>query len=141
MSLLLSCTAIYPSGCHTARSPLWNQPPCNAFFVASGSRKYYQTVSLNQLYAVLRAYLFQNYISSHDNLTNRLPVFWDINQLLVEILFSFFRLEYNTNGFRCEEPKPLSGEVPCPLLQRKGIPMRLRICFGKRSVTLPNVSL
>ena len=35
-SLLRSLIFTYPSGCITARSPEWNQPPANASALAAG---------------------------------------------------------------------------------------------------------
>ena len=37
-SFLRSRTSTYPSGCQTATSPEWNQPPRKAAAVAAGSR-------------------------------------------------------------------------------------------------------
>jgi hypothetical protein len=39
MSLPRPRSSMFPSGCHTARSPEWNQPPANAFPVAASSSK------------------------------------------------------------------------------------------------------
>src|SRR5689334_11554187 len=39
MSLPRSRSSMLPSGCHTARSPEWNQPPANALPVAASSLK------------------------------------------------------------------------------------------------------
>jgi len=41
ISLLLSFKEMEPSGFITAKSPVWKLPPLNAFFVASGSLKYF----------------------------------------------------------------------------------------------------
>ena len=38
-SFARSFSSIWPSGCQTPRSPEWNQPPENAFAVASGSSR------------------------------------------------------------------------------------------------------
>ena len=36
-SLMRSRSSMYPSGCQTATSPVWNQPPRNTSSVPSGS--------------------------------------------------------------------------------------------------------
>jgi hypothetical protein len=78
ISLLLSKTAIAPSGWTTARSPEWKLPPANAFVVASGSLKYYQFIITGQLSKKRdeknQINLLHDQISPHYNFPHRLSV-------------------------------------------------------------------
>ena len=68
MSLLRSRSSMLPSGCQTARSPEWNQPPRNAFSVAA---------SVCEVAA-------HHVVAAHDHLAHRLGVPGDVVHVLVD---------------------------------------------------------
>lgn len=117
MSLLLSWMLTDPSGCMTAKSPLWKYPPLKAFSVALSSVKYWRrrVREANTRHVLWNVDdLFHHKVPTNDNFAKGLPISRDVLEIFA------FCLINDTGAVGSGVAVTLSGHKLCTFVQRKG---------------------